>query len=102
MELQGRELALSNLDKVLYPEVGFTKAEVIDYYARISEVMVDHTRGRCVTLRRWPDGVAGPDFFEKNCPKHRPDWVGTARGPGRSRGEVHYCTLDEQIGRAHV
>ena len=95
MELQGRELALSNLDKVLYPEVGFTKAEVIDYYARISEVMVDHTRGRCVTLRRWPDGVAGPDFFEKNCPKHRPDWVGTARGPGRSRGEVHYCTLDE-------
>ena len=90
-----RRLKLSNLDKVLYPEPGFTKAEVIDYYARIADVMVRHTNGRCVTLRRWPDGVQGPDFFEKNCPKHRPDWVETAKGPGRSRGEVHYCLLDE-------
>jgi bifunctional non-homologous end joining protein LigD len=90
-----RRLKLSNLDKVHYPEPGFTKAEVIDYYARIADVMVRHTNGRCVTLRRWPDGVQGPDFFEKNCPKHRPDWVETAKGPGRSRGDVHYCLLDE-------
>ncbi|MCP4435941.1 MAG: hypothetical protein GY812_10675 [Actinomycetia bacterium] len=90
-----RQLKLSNLDKVLYPFTGFTKAEVIDYYARISEAMVAHTSGRCVTLRRWPDGVEGQSFFEKNCPKHRPDWVETAVGPGRSRGEVNYCRLDE-------
>jgi bifunctional non-homologous end joining protein LigD len=95
VRVEGREVALTNLDKVLYPEVGFTKAEVIDYYARIAPTMVRHTEGRCMTLRRWPDGVDGPDFFEKNCPKHRPDWVRTARGPGRSRGEVHYCLLDE-------
>ncbi|MGI9577596.1 MAG: non-homologous end-joining DNA ligase [Microthrixaceae bacterium] len=90
-----RQLKLSNLDKVLYPQTGFTKAEVIDYYARIGEVMVRHTKDRCVTLRRWPDGVDGQNFFEKNCPKHRPEWVDTAQGPGRSRGEVHYCLLDE-------
>jgi bifunctional non-homologous end joining protein LigD len=95
VHVEGRELALTNLDKVLYPEAGFTKAEVIDYYARIAPTMVRHTEGRCVTLRRWPEGVEGPDFFEKNCPKHRPEWVDTARGPGRSRGEVHYCVLDE-------
>ncbi|MFV0317011.1 MAG: non-homologous end-joining DNA ligase [Microthrixaceae bacterium] len=95
VEVRGRQLTLSNLDKVLYPATGFTKAEVIDYYARISDVMVDHTRGRCVTLRRWPNGVGESDFFEKNCPKGHPEWVPTARGPGRSRGEVRYCTLDE-------
>lgn len=91
----GRRLSLSNLDKVLYPEVGFTKAEVVDYYARIAEVMVPHLGDRCITLRRWPDGVDGQGFFEKNCPKHRPDWVPTARGPGRSRGDVYYCRLEE-------
>jgi bifunctional non-homologous end joining protein LigD len=95
VHVDGRELALTNLDKVLYPDVGFTKAEVIDYYARIAPTMVRHTEGRCITLRRWPDGVEGPDFFEKNCPKHRPDWVHVAQGPGRSRGEVRYCLLDE-------
>lgn len=95
VHVDGRELALTNLDKVLYPEVGFTKAEVIDYYARIAPTMVRHTQDRCITLRRWPDGVDGPDFFEKNCPKHRPDWVHAVQGPGRSRGEVRYCLLDE-------
>lgn len=95
VQVAGRELALTNLDKVLYPAIGFTKAEVIDYYARIAPTMVHHTRGRCVTLRRWPDGVDGPSFFEKKCPSHRPDWVGTAVGPGRRRGEVRYCLLDE-------
>lgn len=95
VEVGGRRLALSNLDKVLYPATGFTKGEVIDYYSRIAEVMVRHTGGRCVTLRRWPDGVEGPDFFEKNCPKHRPEWVPTSVGPGSRRGEVAYCRLEE-------
>jgi bifunctional non-homologous end joining protein LigD len=93
--VDGREVRLTNLDKVLYPETGFTKSEVIDYYARIAPVMGRHTAGRCVTFRRWPEGVDGPDFFEKNCPKHRPDWLPTSVGPGRSRGEVRYCRLEE-------
>jgi bifunctional non-homologous end joining protein LigD len=95
VSVAGRELELSNLDKVLYPEASFTKAEVIDYYTRIADVMVDHTAGRCVTFRRWPNGVDGKDFFEKNCPKHRPDWVPTSLGPGRTRGDIHYCRMDE-------
>lgn len=95
MAVGHRQLSVSNLDKVLYPESGFTKAEVIDYYARVSATMAEHTRGRCVTLRRWPDGVDGANFFEKNCPKHRPDWVDTSVGPGSRRGTVNYCRLEE-------
>jgi bifunctional non-homologous end joining protein LigD len=90
-----RELTLSNLDKVLYPEVGFTKAEVIDYYARVAPVLLTHCRGRCVTFRRFPDGVEGESFFEKRCPSHRPDWVPTALGPGDRNGDVRYCLLEE-------
>lgn len=90
-----RELSLSNLDKVLYPETGFTKAEVIDYYARIAPVLLTHCRGRCVTFRRFPDGVEGESFFEKRCPDHRPDWVLTALGPGDRNGDVYYCLLEE-------
>lgn len=79
VEVEGRELALSNLDKVLYPEVGFTKAEVVDYYSRIAPVLVPHLRDRPLTLKRYPDGVAGEAFYEKNCPSHRPPWVATAK-----------------------
>ena len=95
VEIDGRQLTLSNLDKVLYPEVGFTKAEVIDYYARIAPVMQRHTSGRCMTFRRYPNGVDGTSFFEKRCPSHRPDWVGTAAGPGDRGGEIQYCRLEE-------
>ena len=94
VEVEGRRLALSNLDKVLYPEVGTTKAEVIDYYARIAPTMAPHLAGRGVTLRRFPDGVEGGSFFEKRCPGHRPDWVGTVLGPGDRNGDIHYCCLD--------
>jgi bifunctional non-homologous end joining protein LigD len=94
VEVEGRRLALSNLDKVLYPETGFTKAEVIDYYARIAPVMVPHLAGRGVTLRRFPDGVAGHSFYEKRCASHRPPWVGTVPGPGDRRGGIDYCCLD--------
>lgn len=90
-----RTLSLTNLGKVLYPRTGTTKAEVIDYYARIAEVMVRHTEGRCMTMRRFPDGVEGPSFFEKRCPSHRPDWVPTSVGPGDRRGELRYCRFDE-------
>ncbi len=90
-----RELSLSNLHKVLYPATGTTKAEVIEYYARIAPVMLPHLAGRCITLKRFPDGVDHEGFYEKRCPKHRPAWVGTALGPGDRNGEIGYCRMDE-------
>jgi bifunctional non-homologous end joining protein LigD len=90
-----RELSVGNLDKVLYPATGTTKAEVIEYYARIAATMVPHLTGRCITLKRFPDGVEKAGFFEKRCPKHRPDWVGTAIGPGDRNGNIGYCRIDE-------
>ncbi|MDD9369957.1 MAG: non-homologous end-joining DNA ligase [Acidimicrobiales bacterium] len=94
VEVDGHRLRLSNLDKVLYPETGTTKAEVIDYYARIAPTMVPHLADRGVTLRRFPDGVEGGSFFEKRCPGHRPEWLGTVLGPGDRNGNIHYCCLD--------
>jgi bifunctional non-homologous end joining protein LigD len=94
VEVEGRRLKLSNLDKVLYPETGTTKAEVIDYYAKVAPAMVPHLRERGVTLRRFPDGVDGGSFFEKRCPGHRPEWMPTVLGPGDRRGGIDYCCLD--------
>ncbi len=95
VDIAGRRLFVSNLDKVLYPLVGFTKAQVIDYYVRIASVMLTHVRERGVTLRRWPDGVNGQSFFEKRCASHRPDWLGTCAGPGDRGGSIDYCCLNE-------
>ena len=78
VEIAGKHLKLSNLDKVLYPATGFTKGQVIDYYARIAPVLVPHLAGRPLTLKRYPNGVDQQYFFEKNATKHRPDWVKTA------------------------
>ena len=78
VEIEGRRLGLSNLEKVLYPDAGFTKADVIDYYRRIAPLLLPHLRGRVPTLVRAPDGPAGQVFFEKRCPGHRPKWVKTA------------------------
>ncbi len=94
VELDGRRLKVSNLDKVLYPETGFTKAEVIDYYVRVAPAMLPHIADRGVTLRRYPNGVDGKSFFEKRCPSHRPEWVGTFAGPGDRDGTIGYCALD--------
>jgi bifunctional non-homologous end joining protein LigD len=80
-EIDGRHLSLSNLDKVLYPQSGFTKGQVLDYYARIAEVMLPHLADRPVTLKRFPNGVDGMSFFEKHAPSHKPDWVHTAEVP---------------------
>jgi bifunctional non-homologous end joining protein LigD len=96
VEIDGHQLKLSNLDKVLYPEVGFTKGEVIDYYARVAPVMLTHLAGRGTTLRRFPNGVDGQSFFEKRCPSHRPDWVDVALGPGDRGGPIGYCLLDDR------
>lgn len=78
VEVDGKRLSLSNLDKVLYPATGFAKGKVIDFYARIAPALLPHLRGRAVTMKRYPDGVDGEFFYEKNAPKHRPDWVKTA------------------------
>jgi bifunctional non-homologous end joining protein LigD len=90
-----RTLTLSNLDKVLYPEAGFTKGQVIDYYTRISPVLLPHLKGRPLTMKRYPNGVDGMFFFEKNCPKHRPDWVKTVPIWSKDNGrDIEYCTID--------
>jgi bifunctional non-homologous end joining protein LigD len=95
--VEGRELKLSNLDKVLYPKAGFTKGEVVDYYAKVGETMIPHLRARAVTLRRFPEGVEDLDaaFFEKRCPKHRPKWVKTASvTAGPNAGKIDFCVCD--------
>ena len=94
VEVDGRRLKVTNLGKVLYPDAGFTKAEVIDYYVRVAPAMLPHIADRGVTLRRYPDGVDGGSFFEKRCPSHRPDWIGTYDGPGDRNGTIGYCALD--------
>ncbi len=86
VEIEGRRLCLSNLDKVLYPS-GFTKAAVIDYYVRVGPILLTHLSGRPLTLKRYPNGSAGPFLYEKNCPSHRPDWVQTIEVPSRRKSE---------------
>lgn len=95
VEVDGKELRLTNLDKVLYPETGFTKGEMVDYYARVAPAIVPHLSGRAVTLRRFPEGVDDLDaaFFEKRCPKHRPKWVKTARVTVE-KGKIDFCVCD--------
>jgi bifunctional non-homologous end joining protein LigD len=94
VEIDGRQLKVTNLDKVLYPGAGFTKAEVIDYYVRVAPVMVPHIGDRGVTLRRYPNGVDEQSFFEKRCASHRPEWIGVYQGPGDRNGTIGYCALD--------
>jgi len=97
VEVDGRELKLTNLDKVLYPKAGFTKGEVVDYYAKVAPAIIPHLTGRAVTLRRFPEGVDDLDaaFFEKRCPKHRPKWVKTARvEAGPHAGKIDFCVCD--------
>ncbi len=97
VEVDGRELKLTNLDKILYPKVGFSKGEVVDYYAKVADAMVPHLTGRAVTLRRFPEGVEDLDsaFFEKRCPKHRPKWVKTTNvRAGPNAGNIDFCVCD--------
>jgi bifunctional non-homologous end joining protein LigD len=92
--VDGRELTISNLDKVLFPAVGFTKGEMIDYYARLAPVMLAHVRDRPLTMKRFPDGVEGQSFFEKHRPVHAPEWVRSVSVPSNENGGViEYCVL---------
>jgi bifunctional non-homologous end joining protein LigD len=89
VNVSGHRLKLSNLDKVFYPAVGFTKGQVIDYYRRIAPVLVPHLRERPLTLKRYPDGVEGQFFYEKQCPSYRPDWIKTVAV--KNKREINYC-----------
>jgi bifunctional non-homologous end joining protein LigD len=96
VDIEGRHLKLSNLDKVLYPAAGFTKGQVIDYYVRIAPVLLPHLRGRPLTMKRYPNGVSGPFFYEKNCPEHRPEWVQTARVWSKGNDKwMNYCLAED-------
>jgi bifunctional non-homologous end joining protein LigD len=99
VEVEGRELKLTNLDKVLYPKAGFSKGEMVDYYAKVAPAMLPHLEQRALTLRRFPEGVEDTEaaFFEKRCPKHRPDWVKTAAvEAGPQAGVIDFCVCEDR------
>ncbi len=99
VQVEGRTLTLSNLGKVLYPQTGFTKAEVLSYYQQVAPVLLPHITNRPLTLKRYPDGVDGQAFFAKHAPDHRPDWIRTVvvhSRSSRARGEtVRYLVVDD-------
>ncbi len=95
VDVGGHTLKLSNLEKVLYPEVGFTKGQVLDYYTRIAPVLLPHLRDRPLTLKRYPDGVDAGYFYEKQCPSHRPPWVETAAiWSGQNQRDINFCLVN--------
>jgi bifunctional non-homologous end joining protein LigD len=91
----GHDVRVRNHDKVMYPRSGFTKGDVVDYYRRLAPMLVPHLRRRPITLKRWPDGIEAQFFYEKQCPRHRPDWVATVDIPSERSGVIHYCTVDD-------
>ena len=105
VDVEGRQLTLSNLDKALYPG-GFTKGQVLDYVTRISPVLLPHLRDRPLTMKRWPDGVLGHSFYEKNAPSHRPEWLRTVTlpspGSGKQRETIDYLLVDDLAGLVWV
>ena len=94
LDVDGTGVPVTNLEKVFYPKSGFTKGEVIDYYVRISPVLLPHLEGRPISLKRYPDGVEGHFFYEKQCPSHAPKWIRTRR-VAKSDGKIDYCVLDD-------
>jgi bifunctional non-homologous end joining protein LigD len=95
LDVGGRTINVTNLDKVLYPETGFTKGDLINYYIRISPVLLPHLKDRSITLKRYPDGVDGLFFYEKKCPSHRPKWVETTRVAKSDGGAINYCMMND-------
>ncbi|HTY22731.1 MAG TPA: non-homologous end-joining DNA ligase [Desulfomonilaceae bacterium] len=93
VKVQEKRLKLTHLDKVLYPEAGFTKAEVIDYYARIAPTMLSHLKNRPLTLKRYPNGTDKDFFYEKHCPSHRPRWMETIEVSGEDK-TVNFCRVN--------
>jgi bifunctional non-homologous end joining protein LigD len=94
-EIRGASVELSNLDKVFYPATGFTKGQVIDYYAQVSPFLLPHLKDRPITLKRYPEGAEGFFFYERRCPPHRPCWVRTAKVTRSKGGSVDYCVMND-------
>ena len=94
VEVEGKQLSLSNLDKLMYPEAGFAKGHVIDYYTRVAPALLPHLRDRPLTLKRYPNGVDGGHFYEKQCPSHRPDWV-RSEPVELSSKTIQFCVCDD-------
>ncbi len=96
VQVDGRSLRLTNLDKVFWPQSGFTKGQMIDYYTRMAPHLLPHLQGRPLTLKRYPNGIDGEMFYEKNCPRHRPDWMQTAKVWSRGNDRwMYFCVVDD-------
>src|SRR3954471_16086341 len=91
-----REVAFTNLQKVYFPQTGFTKGEVIKYYLDVADVLLPHFRDRPVTMIRYPEGVRGEKFYEKNAPGHAPDWIQTAQVPRTEGGMINYILVNDR------
>jgi bifunctional non-homologous end joining protein LigD len=94
LEMEGVRVPVTNLEKIFYPATGFTKGAVIDYYLRIAPVLLPHLHRRPLSLKRYPDGVDGIFFYEKQCPSHRPKWLKTTK-VAKEGGSIDYCVLDD-------
>jgi bifunctional non-homologous end joining protein LigD len=96
LTIGGRQLAIGNLDRVVFPQTGTTKAELLEYYIRVGDVMLAHLRERLLHMHRYPEGVEGPRFWQKGCPEHRPPWMRTAPVWSRDKqANIDYCVVDE-------
>jgi bifunctional non-homologous end joining protein LigD len=95
LDVDGKTLNVTNLNKVLYPDAGFTKGDLINYYIRISPFLLPHLKDRPITLKRYPDGVDGLYFYEKKCPSHRPKWVQTTKVAKSEGGAINYCMIND-------
>jgi bifunctional non-homologous end joining protein LigD len=96
LEVGGRKLRIRNLDRVVFPQVGTTKAELLDYYVRVADAMLPHLRERLLHMHRYPEGVEGPRFWQKACPEHRPEWIPTTPvwSPDK-QADILYCVVNE-------
>lgn len=95
LDVGGREVSVTRLDKIFYPKTGFTKGDVIDYYVKISPVLLPHLKGRPLSLKRYPDGVEGFFFYEKQCPDYAPKWIKTVKVSKTEGGVINYCTMND-------
>ncbi len=95
LKIDGRDVKVTNLDKVFYPKTGFTKGQMIDYYVKISPVLLPHLKNRPISLKRYPDGVEGFFFYEKKCPEHRPKWMKTIKVDKSDGSQINYCAMND-------
>jgi len=103
-EIDGRELRLSNLNKVFWPDEGYTKGDLVAYYHNVADLIVPHLRERPLTMKRMPDGIDGPHFYEKSAPSHVPDWIGRCKvlSDDAKTGVIDYMTIEDAAGLLYV